>query len=273
MKKIIYLTVCSVVLFSCSTTLNQPNNDITKNKKEIKSIIVKSRKDGYVIAKTGESKSQFNFDNRIESQDSFSAEVEYQDGSKNEQVIWESNNSNVISVDNGIIKGISYGFVDINIYNPDNKSQKVDFRANFVDNLFNSKIECSNDIGNLSKYSYYYDSNVVDVKEKATFNGKVFDSFGTPVDDAIMTAKSINPCVVWQAESQQTQSGAYVFRNAPVGVKIEITVKKDGFTTKTRREVLKSNLIGDPRANVFDFGSGNGANGTDPNNLYAIQVL
>ena len=34
---------------------------------------------------------------------------------------------------------------------------------------------------------------------------------------------------------------------------------------------LKSNLTGDPKANVFDFGSGNGANGTDPNNLYSIQ--
>jgi len=273
MKKIIYSTISSLVLFSCSTTLNQPNNDITKNKKEVRSITVKSKKDGYVIAKTGESKSQFNFDNRIESQDSFSAEVEYQDGSKNEQVIWESSNNNFISVDNGIIKGISYGSVDINIYNPDNKSQKVDFRANFVDNLFNSKIECSNDIGNLSKYSYYYDSNALDVKEKATFNGKVFDKFGTPVDNATITAKSIHPCVVWQGESQETQSGAYVFRSAPVGVKIEITVKKNGFTTVTRTEVLKSNLSGDPKTNVFDFGSGNGVNGTDPNNLYAMQAL
>ncbi|MEK7433165.1 MAG: carboxypeptidase-like regulatory domain-containing protein [Cyanobacteriota bacterium] len=110
-----------------------------------------------------------------------------------------------------------------------------------------------------------------DIKEKATFNGKVFDTSGVPVDDATVTAKSVDPAVAWTGEPQKTQSGAYVFRNAPVGARLEITAKKDGWTTRLRTEVLKSNLIGDPLANVFDFGSGNGANGTDPNNLYSIQ--
>ena len=110
-----------------------------------------------------------------------------------------------------------------------------------------------------------------DIKEKATFNGKVFDTSGVPVDDATVTAKSVDPAVAWTGEPQKTQSGAYVFRNAPVGARLEITAKKDGWTTRLRTEVLKSNLTGDPKANVFDFGSGNGANGTDPNNLYSIQ--
>ena len=245
--------------------------ELTIKEKEIKSIIVKSRKDGYVIAKTGEYKSQFNFDNRIESQDSFQAEVEYLDGTKTEQVMWESNGNNVISVDNGVIKGLTYGAVDINIYNPDNKSQNVVFRANFVENLFNRKIECSNDISNLPKYSSFYTDPEINVK--ATFTGKVFDSLGRPVDNAIITAKSIHPCVVWQGEAQQTQSGSYVFRNAPVGVKIEIIVRKDGLTTRVRTEILKPNLMGDPNVNKFDFGRGNEINGTDPNNLYAMQVL
>ena len=110
-----------------------------------------------------------------------------------------------------------------------------------------------------------------DIKEKATFNGKVFDTSGVPVDDATVTAKSVDPAVAWTGEPQKTQSGAYVFRNAPVGARLEITARKDGWTTRLRTEVLKSNLIGDPLANVFDFGSGNGSSGTDPNNLYSIQ--
>ncbi|MEK7432741.1 MAG: carboxypeptidase-like regulatory domain-containing protein, partial [Cyanobacteriota bacterium] len=124
-----------------------------------------------------------------------------------------------------------------------------------------------------------------DIKEKATLSGKVFDISGVPVDDAIVTAKSVdpsvswtgvyNPCydtgIKWSGEGQKTQSGAYVFRNAPVGVRLEITVKKEGWTTRTRIEVLKSNINGDPNANIFDFGSGNRVSATDPNNLYSIQ--
>ncbi|MFN8672509.1 MAG: Ig-like domain-containing protein [Candidatus Sericytochromatia bacterium] len=104
-----------------------------------------------------------------------------------------------------------------------------------------------------------------DIRELATFNGRVYDTSGVPVDGATVTAKSVDPSVIWSdnpcypninwvGEAQQTQSGAYVFRNAPVGVRLEITVKKDGWTTRTRTEVLKSNLQGDPNVNVFEFG-------------------
>jgi len=108
-----------------------------------------------------------------------------------------------------------------------------------------------------------------DIKELATFNGKVYDTSGVPVEGATVTAKSVDPAVAWTGEAQQTQSGAFVFRNAPVGARLEITAKKDGWTTRTRTEVLKSNINGDPKANVFEFG--NGPVGTDPNNLYSIQ--
>ncbi|MFN8671678.1 MAG: carboxypeptidase-like regulatory domain-containing protein [Candidatus Sericytochromatia bacterium] len=111
--------------------------------------------------------------------------------------------------------------------------------------------------------------NTSDIKERATFNGKVYDTSGVPVENATVTAKSVDPAVTWVGEAQQTQSGAYVFRNAPVGARLEITVKKDGWTTRTRTEVLKSNLQGDPNANVFEFGVGP-AN-TDAKGLYAIQ--
>jgi len=99
-----------------------------------------------------------------------------------------------------------------------------------------------------------------DVSERATFNGKVFDPNGVPVDGATVNAKSVDSGVNWTGESQVTVGGAYVFRNAPVGARIAITVTKDGWTTRSRSEVLKSNLQGDPTANVFDFST-----------IYAIQ--
>jgi len=99
-----------------------------------------------------------------------------------------------------------------------------------------------------------------DIKELATFNGKVFDPNGVPVDGASVNAKAIDAGVNWVGEAQSTIGGAYVFRNAPVGARIVITVTKDGWTTRSRSEVLKSNLQGDPLANVFDFST-----------IYAIQ--
>ncbi|MEK7432739.1 MAG: hypothetical protein AABZ74_06385 [Cyanobacteriota bacterium] len=246
--------------------------DLIIKEKEIKSITVRSKKDGYIIAKTDEPKKQFNFDSRIESQDSFISEVEYKDGSKTEEVVWENNSNNIISVQNGIVKGIVYGSSDISIHPSNNKSQKVVFRANFVNNL----------IMLVPKYNDYYDYNssynndidsIEDVSEKSIFRGQIFDNYGISVDNAIVNAKSISPFVSWVGEPQKTQGGSYVFRNAPVGVKIEIIVRKDGLTTRVRTEVLKSSISGNPKANVFDFGRGNDINGTDPNNLYAMQVL
>jgi len=99
-----------------------------------------------------------------------------------------------------------------------------------------------------------------DVKERATFNGKVYDPNNVPVEGARVTARSIDPGVDWVGEEQVTIGGAYVFRNAPVGSRIAITVTKDGWTTRDRAEVLKSNLQGDPTANVFNF-----------SDIYAIQ--
>lgn len=99
-----------------------------------------------------------------------------------------------------------------------------------------------------------------DVKEKATFNGKVVDPSSVPVDGAKVSAKAIDPGVTWASEEQLTAGGAFVFRNAPVGARILITVTKDGWTTRQRTEVLKSNLTGDPLANKFDF-----------DGIYAIQ--
>lgn len=108
-----------------------------------------------------------------------------------------------------------------------------------------------------------------DIKDLATFNGKVYDKNGFPLNDIKVSAKSIDPNVKWEGQEQLTQSGSYVFRNAPVGVKLEILAKKQNWTTRTRIEVLKSNLTGDPQANIFDFGKG--GDNTDPNNFYYLQ--
>ncbi|MFN4149686.1 MAG: hypothetical protein ACK4IX_01985, partial [Candidatus Sericytochromatia bacterium] len=43
-----------------------------------------------------------------------------------------------------------------------------------------------------------------DIKEKATFNGTIYDTNDVPVDGAKVTATSIDPAVTWKGEDQIT---------------------------------------------------------------------
>jgi len=113
-----------------------------------------------------------------------------------------------------------------------------------------------------------------DIKELATFNGKVFDRNGVPVDNATVSAVSSDAGVTFTAQPQTTVGGSYVFRNAPVGSRILVTVTKSGWTTRQQTVVLKSNLTGDPNANVLNFGTDNTTNSngnTTGSAIYAIQ--
>lgn len=94
----------------------------------------------------------------------------------------------------------------------------------------------------------------ISVVETTTFNGAVFDDTQSPLDDVNVSARSLNSAVEW-SEQTQTVGGTYVFNNAPSGVQIEITASKEGFSTRSRVEVLKSNKEGDPSANRYDFGN------------------
>lgn len=93
-----------------------------------------------------------------------------------------------------------------------------------------------------------------DIKERATFNGNIYDTDGSVLDGVTVSAKSIDAGVTWVGEAQQTANGSYVFQNAPVGVRIQIDAGKPGYASRSQTVVLKSNLTGAPGANVYDFG-------------------
>ena len=97
----------------------------------------------------------------------------------------------------------------------------------------------------------------ISVIEKTTFNGKLFDDLGVPLDGATVKVRSLNPSVPFEAETV-TVGGTFAFNNAPSGVQVEITTSKAGYATRKRVEVLKSNKQGDPNANRYDFGAGQG---------------
>lgn len=108
----------------------------------------------------------------------------------------------------------------------------------------------------------------ISVVEKTTFNGKVFDDTHAPLDGVKVTARSLSDQVTYTEETLSA-GGTYAFNNAPAGIQIEITAEKDGYTTRRRVEVLKSNKEGVPNANRYDFGTDGATQsfGTDDNAL------
>lgn len=90
------------------------------------------------------------------------------------------------------------------------------------------------------------------VVEKTTFNGKIMDQSGQPINNAIVEVTSLNASVPYKSRTYSV-GGHYAFNNAPVGVQIEVVAYKR-YQGKARRvEVLRSNKTGNPNANRYDI--------------------
>lgn len=93
-----------------------------------------------------------------------------------------------------------------------------------------------------------------DISEMATLNGKVYDESANPLSDIKVSIKSLDENFKLTEETT-TSNGSYVFRNIPVGVRLQVDVfKSDTWTKKSQSIVLKSNLSGATDFNVLDFG-------------------
>lgn len=109
-----------------------------------------------------------------------------------------------------------------------------------------------------------------DIEKKATVDGKVLDKKGFAVDGATVTLSLLDPGVKFAdgstSLSTKTAQGSYVFRDVPTGTRIELKASKEGWTTQTRVESVKSNLEGNTGINKFNFGAEGVAKG-----IYALQ--
>jgi hypothetical protein len=209
----------------------------------------------------------------------FLAEI-YIDGILYNDIVFESSNPNLLSIDsNGVATTFSgTGEAIIKAHLKNNPSINTLLKIQILETLLTTKTEYDKDCNTI--YVQYTlnraDNNFLpnrdigmslDISGSATFNGKVFDPNGVPVDGVKINANTFscgtNDSIKnnWIEEAQITRiDGSYVFRNAPAGGRIRITITKDGWTTRSRNVILKSNLQGDPLANVFDFST-----------IYAIQ--
>lgn len=115
------------------------------------------------------------------------------------------------------------------------------------------------------------DNKTTDISSLVSINGKVYDETGNLLNDILVTVKSLDENNSFYAESETIQ-GNYVFRNVPVGVRLEITAyKSDKWTTRKQTYVAKSNLQGSPNLNVIDFGDFYSVNEINKNNFYFLS--
>ena len=198
----------------------------------------------------------------------FITEIIYKDGTiEKDGVLWNSSDPSIASVDQtGLVaaKNIK-GNAAINISLKNDPSKTLTFNMQSVDNsteIVTYKEGCQTksilvyrEKYKLQPFTYNIPVSQIDCETSslATFNGKIYDVNGKLVETAIVNARSIDINNDWVGLTQLTFLGTYVFRNSPTGAKLEIAVTKDGWTTRKRTVVLRSN-INDVRDNVFDFG-------------------
>lgn len=112
-----------------------------------------------------------------------------------------------------------------------------------------------------------------DISESATVNGKVYDDGGNSLDNIKVSIKSLDTNINFSGESN-TVNGSYVFRNVPVGVRLEITAfKSDSWTKRVQTYVAKSNLQGVSVSNVLDFGDSFNIGSIEKQNFYFLSDL
>jgi hypothetical protein len=112
-----------------------------------------------------------------------------------------------------------------------------------------------------------------DISELSTVNGKIFDDGGNTLDNVKVSIKSLDSNINFSGEVT-TVNGSYVFRNVPVGVRLEITAfKSDSWTKRVQTYVAKSNLQGVSLSNVLDFGDSYNIGSSEKLNYYFLSDL
>lgn len=97
--------------------------------------------------------------------------------------------------------------------------------------------------------------------EKTILQGKVYDEAGATVEGAEIALKSLDTRVPFSATAT-TAGGNYVVNDVPVGVQLEMTVSKAGWTRRVRVTSLQAKVT---QRNTMDFGSPlSGASADDP---------
>lgn len=198
---------------------------------------------------------------------------------KKSDIGWSSSNTDIATVDdNGLVSATNkssnqdlIGSTTIKVYIKSNPEISISFAIKLYKKLeiiSKDPISCKEiSRKNLPRYQPVENpspgGSTSDIMERTTFYGKVYDKDKNLLDGVTVTAKKV--CEIEESNNENskvytqitTAEGIYIFRGLIVGDGILITASKEGYITKSRKGVAKSNLNGDPNANTFNFGGDN----------------
>ncbi len=183
--------------------------------------------------------------------------VEFSDGTSTTDVVWSSADNSVAKVDDkGRITAISPGNAEITVAaksDPKQKSsvkikvipakeRKVGINVGTEGKLSKKELEEYNNSGKpANKNTGTTNTNSVQTNyTKASLSGAVFDLHGNMVENVQVKASSLDKVIRWSS-TQNSVNGSFAFKDAPLGVILEIIATKSGWTERKKTEVLKSN--------------------------------
>lgn len=206
---------------------------------------------------------------------------------KNDEVIWTSSNPEIASIDqNGLVVTTNHskrsdiplikdrydlliGYTNIKA----SLKSNPDIYTSFVVRLYSSfeysyqrgDVLCKEPVrnGNLSRFEEINTGETtLIVDERSKISGKVYDKNNNLLDDVTISVNIADKFGMYSEMicteiSQKTINNSYSFNDIFTGTQIIITASKEGYISKSRKVVTKSNLTGDPNANVFNFGGDN----------------
>lgn len=107
---------------------------------------------------------------------------------------------------------------------------------------------------------FYSFNNAISLK------GQIYDTENNFLNEANVSAKVINTNIKWENQTKTEINGSFIFKDAPTGVMIEITVNKFGYKTKKRVEIIKTGIV---CYNIYNFGG----NDYPDDKKYALDKL
>ncbi|MFN4150614.1 MAG: hypothetical protein ACK4IX_06700 [Candidatus Sericytochromatia bacterium] len=200
--------------------------------------------------------------------------IEFSNGEVTTDVIWESLTPNIVKVeDDGKIKALEVGDGQLKITakkdptkNSLIKVKVLPFKE--IETKITDGSEKLNELFSNELKDFKLPENKINTPTDATktpsptpkptinyipvlLEGRVYDSLGNPVTDAKVSIRNLDKNFNYTDKNILTVDGLYSFKDIPFETLLEITVTKEGWTTRKRVEVIKNKEV-----NTINFGEG-----------------
>ncbi|MFN8578597.1 MAG: carboxypeptidase-like regulatory domain-containing protein [Candidatus Sericytochromatia bacterium] len=227
---------------------------------------IKIYKDNTLMSEgyTTDLKQHFNLDYKaynsvINEKNNFRAEIMYKDNTVgSENIVWsisENNNLAEVNQEGLLTNGNTEGTIKLRASFKYDLTKYAEFEIKILKTLEYKVLESKCDNIFSTRYIERFEDGFIarpsgdvgycsDCIERTRIIGKVIDNSGNPVEGVSVNARAIDSGDNWVGETYITgKDGVYRFYGARVGSRVVITSTKDGWATRIKSDVLRSNEI------------------------------